>query len=175
VSFGGVEVEPFVQVHPNTQTTLVDGKEASQPRAEEGDHRGVAVGEDDPSVALRPFACVEGSSGGKERRDVECTDARHTDTIELLDLTALAILRRVRTALRPPSALARGERDVADPERDRRLRDTELVGDLLERASGRAEVAGGLLLADLASVAHGSTVRRRCDTIVRCRAFASVS
>ena len=65
------------------------------------------------------------------------------------------------------SALRGRERDVADPEGDRRLRDAELGGDVLQRHVAGTHRPRPLLRLDLPAVAHGATVRRGCDSQAR--------
>ena len=62
------------------------------------------------------------------------------------------------------ATLGWGEVDVADPEGDRRLADAELGGDVGRILPSARSTRARCLLLDLASVAHGLTVRRGYDT-----------
>src|SRR6266540_1036331 len=100
-------------------------------------HRGIRVGEVHGTFALRSYAGVEGDSYDEEFATRERTDPLSSLAVQLLDLAELRFVRGVGTPMWSVTAWRRGERDVADPERDGRLRDAERVRDLGERlASG---------------------------------------
>jgi len=64
-------------------------------------------------------------------------------------------MRGVRAPVRPSQSEGRCERDVADPEGDRRLRHTQDLCNVGECVVPRAQGARLLLFLDLAPVAHG--------------------
>jgi hypothetical protein len=57
------------------------------------------------------------------------------------DLGELGLVERVRASLRAVPTLRRDELDVADPERDGRLGDAELAGDVAQRHAAGAHLA----------------------------------
>ena len=55
-----------MEVEPHPKASLVDGEARPEPRAEHGDHPGVAVGEPHAAVGLGPLTRVEGGAGDEE-------------------------------------------------------------------------------------------------------------
>src|SRR6478609_5130027 len=77
----GVDVESLMQIDPTSEARLIDLEEASEPRAEERDHCGIAVCESHCAVSLRAFPCVERDACGQERGVAQRADA--LDTFEV--------------------------------------------------------------------------------------------
>ena len=163
--FGRLEVQPVVQVHLGTHAPLVDLEEAGASHVQKNRIMPAsAVGETDVSVALRPLPGVERDARGEEGVVAQGSDAATALGVELGDLAQLGFVERVRAALRAVAAGRRGELDVADPERHRRLRDAERGGDVGERAAVGPHPARLLLFLDLAAVAHvGRLIERVFD------------
>src|SRR3954454_21871055 len=56
MSLRRVQVEPLMEVHARTETSLVDLEEVPEPRTEEPDHRRITVREAHTALGLRAFA-----------------------------------------------------------------------------------------------------------------------
>ena len=117
-----------------SKARLVDREEMTQPGAEEPNDRRTGVRQLDGAIALRSFSRVQRHSRHQELLLGQCSDARHPFPVELLDLAELRLVGRMGTAVRSAQTERGPERDVADPERHRRLRDAEGLGDLGEGA-----------------------------------------
>ncbi len=146
--FGRVEIEALVQV----DTTRAAATRRPR-RTGEATHRrtrpslgSVFANITAPSV-FEPFAGVEGDAGGEEGVVAQGADAFDAETVELLDLAQLRVVRGVGGAFRSGATPRRRERDIPHPERDRRLAHAEPGRDLGQRealaraARGPAPVA----------------------------------
>ena len=161
-----IEIEALVQIHANTQTRLIDREESTQPRAEEA---GSSLDRCSRSVTFPSrFAPSPAYSASPAARNASSDRAPMRSTpsaIALLDLGELGEVLRVRAARsRSGTTRQRPDPHVAHPERHRRLRHAEGLGDLEEGAAFGAQESGFLLFFDLAAVAHWATVPRRCDS-----------
>ena len=150
-----VEIEPLVEVHPDSESSLVDLEEMAQPGTVQSDHRGIRVREDHSVISPRPFPGVESDARNKKRCLVESTDHGKTLSIELLDLLQLGLALRMRPDAGPRAALGGREGNVSHPDRDGGLAHPQLRSDRLQREALRAEDARLLLLFDLAAISHG--------------------
>src|SRR4029453_5619106 len=107
-----------------------DVEEPAKPDTEESHHRWIAVGEHDLAVSLGTLAGVESHAGREEGVVGEDADPVDRSPVHGFDLGKLLVVETVRAVGSVP-APGRSERNVADPERHRRLRDAELGGDVL--------------------------------------------
>jgi hypothetical protein len=86
-----------------------------------------------PSV-FEPSPRVQGDSRDEERLLAQRPDPYRSLAVQVFDLAELRLVRRVWASMRPTQPEGRGEGDVANPDRDRRLRDAEGLGDVGEGA-----------------------------------------
>jgi hypothetical protein len=154
----GVHIESPVEIHGDAQPCLINGEERSQPPTEERDHHRVAIRELHAPVALRAFAGEERDAGGEERFVGEHAHPLHPELVHRVYLGELGEVQGTRIPERRALPGLGFEDHISHPERHGGLRDSELVSDLLQRPRLRAQVAGAVLVGDLAAVSHGRSL-----------------
>ena len=98
----GIEIEPFVEVQPDSQPGLVDLEERAKPLAEQAHERRIRVRELHDVPRLRPVAGVEAEAGHQELALGELTDAFDPRDPKAVDLRDLGPLELVGPRLRAP-------------------------------------------------------------------------
>ncbi|MDQ3311153.1 MAG: hypothetical protein M3517_03460 [Actinomycetota bacterium] len=157
------EIKALVQVRAHPKSCLVDVEMVSKPDDEHPKQCGIGVGHPHLTIALEPFPGVERGPGEKELSVGHLTDLGDAFGVEALDLGDLPHVQAARPWATSPPSWVGHEVDVADPEAHRRLRDTQLGGNVLQRPRLGTQLSRSELLRPLATVTHAASMRPGCD------------